>query len=71
MRTNLYPQLIQTTFNNNHLLAIVVDQFLQEDDAFLINSSKHIQNLLCYGIPLKGDQRYKGTLLFSWCTFNV
>lgn len=57
MRNSIYPQLIQMTFNNNHLLAIVVDHFLQEDDAFLFSSSKHIQNLLCYGIPLKGDQR--------------
>ncbi len=58
MRATTYPQLIQMTYNNNNLLAIVVDNFLQEDDAFLMSSAKHIQNLLCYGIALKGDQRY-------------
>ncbi|XP_037024426.1 uncharacterized protein LOC119066209 isoform X2 [Bradysia coprophila] len=57
MRLNVYSELIQMTFNNNHLLGIVVDHFLQEDEQFLKNSSKHIQNLLCYGITLKGDQR--------------
>lgn len=61
-RSNLYPQLVQVTFNNNHLLAIVVDQLLKEDNTFLISSWKHIQNLLCYGINLKGDQRWGSSL---------
>lgn len=59
MRSVLYPQLIQMTYNSSHLLAIVIDQYLQEDDVFLMSSAKHIQNLLCYGIALKGDQRYQ------------
>lgn len=57
-RLDFYPELIQITYNNNRLLATVVEELLNEGDELLISFSKHIQNLICYGITIKGDQRY-------------